>query len=517
MNEAALVPSGARHQRARGEAGQRWTRRVRARLRERTFWYVQAGVVAVTILHIGVEAAGLLERHEGPLASVAHLTVVLYLLPVVYAGLRYGFEGGLLTGASVAVLASPNLFVWHRAGYDWVGESIFIAAVVATGAVVAIPVEREQRERTKAETAHREAAVASRRLALMNDVISQLVRTVDMDQALRGVLHRVMAVMDLETTAVATWIEDRPAPRLEACHSIHDGEPARLEAELSAVDLHVLQGGPRHLLTEDHEYLAPFQVAEGTVGAVYARSNGPLSTGEVQLLAAIGTQIGVALDNARMHHMEQEALHTYLQGITRAQEEERRRIARDLHDVATHELLLLQRDLEQPPEMATEPNGAGPRERIGGVIDYLRRFSRQLRPSVLEPLGLAPALGWLASQADDHSDIPVRAETVGRPRRLDPEVELALYRIAEEALHNAQRHARASRIDITVRFDPASVRMAIVDDGQGFATANETVRPAGTLGLGIISMQERASLVDAELHITSTPGSGTCIEVEMPT
>jgi len=493
----------------------RWLRQLGRRAHEGPFWQVQLGVVAVTALHWGVEASGLLERHDGPLAPLAHLPVVLYLLPVVYAGLRYGFEGGLLTGASIAVAATPNQFLWHRQDFEWVGELVLISFVVGVGAVITIPVERERRERVKVETARHRATVVGHRLRMMNDVTSLLVQSADIGGALNQVLDRIVAMMDLDAAAVVTWTGAGDSPTVEACHSPRPDEVARLRASLQAIDV-------EHPGDLAGEYRAGFRLDQGHAGVLVVWGDRHLVLGERQLLDAIAAQVGVALDNVRLHQAEQQALHARLRATTRAQEEERRRIARDLHDVATHELLLIRRDLEATAPGATTGQPAvtdrfeRARDRISDVIDTLRRFSRDLRPSVLDPLGLAPAVEWLAAQADARADAVVDVEISGRPRRLGSEAELALYRIAEEALRNVVEHAQASRVDVLVEFATDHLHVSVTDDGCGFA---RLAQPSGALvvgdGLGIPGMHERAALIGARLQLTTTIGAGTRIDVEL--
>lgn len=523
MTDAAVTPTrwirsavGSRRLRA-------WVARVFARVHEGPFWGIQVSVIAVTALHIAVEASGVYEDHAGPLAAVMHIPIMLYVLPVVYAGLRYGYEGGLLTGVSIAVLATPNLIVWHGADYEWMGEALLLTFVVAIGVVIALPVEREQRQRARAELARQRATAVSRRLALLNEIISTLAATADVDEALRLVLHRAIDVIDLETAAVITW-RVGAVPSVAACHSLDPAEPARLRALLDErARFGVIDALGGRLAAGRRDGLTPFEIGEGHEGALLVRAcDRTLDGDDVELIDAIGHQIGVALARLEMHRAEQRAVRTYLQGVTRAQEDERRRIARQLHDIATHELLLLSRDLERlatTTDSDRSPQGAlaDPlRARVGEVIACLRRFGRELRPSILEHLGLAPALEWLASQANDRGDVTCRSIARGAPRRLDSETELALYRIAEEALRNAERHADATIVELVAHFTPGQTSVTVLDDGRGFHVPPRLDTAATTGGLGLTGMQERATLVDADLDVTSTPGTGTRVTVTVP-
>jgi signal transduction histidine kinase len=493
-------------------AGRRWSRSLRQHLGEPAFWVVQAGVATVTALHILVEAHGLIAQHEGPFASLARVPVVLYLVPVLYAGFRYGFEGGLLTGAWAAVLAVPNLFLWHNESYEWIGEGIFILFVVGLGALIAIPVEREQRERVRADAAHDRATTLNRRLALLNDVASTLVRTVDLDDALRKVLHRLMAVMDLHTAALAVRQTSGDGDFVVGpCHSVEAEARTRIARVLAATDL---AGLPDRAEWLTHDVLACPVSAGGTTEGILLSVTTPgrsLTRGDVELLDAVAHQIGVALDNARLHQAERVRLHSYLQGITRAQEEERQRIARDLHDVAIHDLLLARRSLEQATGQTSDA-ARRVRDRIGEVIGHLRRFSRDLRPSVLDNLGLAPALEWLTAERNAQSGFTATFELSGTPRRLGGEAELALFRIAQEALRNVERHARADSVQVRLTFADDGVRLGVEDDGIGFELPAADVQHGR---LGLMGMQERAELAGATLLLESRAGAGTRVTVHL--
>ncbi|MDX1658717.1 MAG: ATP-binding protein [Nitriliruptorales bacterium] len=155
-------------------------------------------------------------------------------------------------------------------------------------------------------------------------------------------------------------------------------------------------------------------------------------------------------------------------------------------------------------------------ERMSTVVACLRRFGRELRPSVLDHLGLAPALGWLSAQADERSPVNVEFASGGQPRRIDPETELALYRIAEEALRNAERHADANDVVVEVVFEPGRVTLEVRDDGCGFAVPERLAGYVDRDRLGLVGMRERALLVGADLEVSSVRRHGTTVRVTLP-
>ena len=167
----------------------------------------------------------------------------------------------------------------------------------------------------------------------------------------------------------------------------------------------------------------------------------------------------------------QAGLQSYLHAVTQAQEEERARLARELHDetiqtltALDHKLQKLQRTLEREPEPIRQSLD-DLHNMVAGATAEVRRFSRALRPLYLEDLGLAPALELLANESG------VGFTLVGTPRRVKPDLELALYRIAQESLSNARRHAQATQVEVTLVFAPNQVRLTVSDDGVGFDPA----------------------------------------------
>ncbi|HEY64649.1 MAG TPA: HAMP domain-containing protein [Caldilineae bacterium] len=219
---------------------------------------------------------------------------------------------------------------------------------------------------------------------------------------------------------------------------------------------------------------------------------------------------------ARQVQRYQSAVQDYLGAMTRAQEEERARLSRELHDETVQTLIALsqrvqmvQRMLEREPGRAAE-RLAELRAMIGDAVEEVRRFSRALRPSYLEELGLVPALETLANEAG------AAFRTTGAARRLTAEQELALYRVAQEALNNALRHARARRIWIELAFADAGTRLRVRDDGVGFRVPEHLTDLARSGHFGLMGMHERMQLVGGRLIVTSAPGRGTTIEAWVP-
>jgi len=239
---------------------------------------------------------------------------------------------------------------------------------------------------------------------------------------------------------------------------------------------------------------------------------------DVAVLTGIGRQAGIAIENAYLY----ENLRYYARRITQSQESERKRIARELHDDTIQSLIALSRRLEG---LATgeEPLPEAAAERIGELwrqttemIRRVREFSQNLRPSVLDDLGLLPTLEELTTDLERQAGLKTEFRAVGERRRLSSEVELTLFRIAQEALSNVRRHAKASKVTTTVELADSVARVRIEDDGVGFRPPKLTDDLRAEDGLGLIGMHERARLLGGSLQIESEPGVGTVVVAEVP-
>ena len=218
----------------------------------------------------------------------------------------------------------------------------------------------------------------------------------------------------------------------------------------------------------------------------------------------------------------QQNLRFYLQQATRAQEEERKRISHELHDDTIQALVVLSRQLDA---LASGDKGLSEEKRLrleelwkqtDNILRGVRRLSQDLRPAALDRLGLLPAVEWLASEVKEYSGISTKVNVVGEGRRLPEEVEIALFRISQEALRNVWRHSGATSAEITIEFDENKVRITVSDNGKGFELPENVGDLAKNGKLGLAGMQERAQLIGGVLTVKSETGKGSSITVEMP-
>lgn len=203
-----------------------------------------------------------------------------------------------------------------------------------------------------------------------------------------------------------------------------------------------------------------------------------------------------------------------------AQEEERKRIARELHDDIAQSILLVSRRLDNLMSEAglrLPPAAAGELEQLHGIADEtyqsLQRYARDLRPSILDQMGLVAALNWLAEELNKDLGIRVEVKADTLPP-LPSEMELVMFRIAQEALSNVRKHAEASEVSITVELAASDIKMTITDNGKGFSVPELAGDLAREGKLGVLGMEERAHLVGGNLEIRSEPGKGTIVIVK---
>ena len=243
---------------------------------------------------------------------------------------------------------------------------------------------------------------------------------------------------------------------------------------------------------------------------------------EIGQLSSAFNAMTAELARSRAELERKEEIRTrLLEQVITAQEDERKRIARELHDETSQALTSLMvglRVLEQRPDLAgTREALADLRALTSKTLDAVHDLALQLRPSVLDDLGLVPATDRLVAEFQRSHGIEVAFETNLRTGpRLPAPLETALYRIAQEALTNVVRHARAQSVSVLLEARRGFVTLIVEDDGRGFDVASRLAEAGDDRCLGVFGMRERATLLGGTLTIESTAGRGTTVFVEMP-
>ncbi|MCV7230847.1 GAF domain-containing sensor histidine kinase [Mycolicibacterium komossense] len=241
---------------------------------------------------------------------------------------------------------------------------------------------------------------------------------------------------------------------------------------------------------------------------------------DIELLLVIGRLIAGALHQARLHRQlaaRERAHENFAEQVIAAQEVERRRLAGDIHDGISQRLVTLTYRLDaaaravdnDPADAAIQIAKA--REMVALTLEEARAAISGLRPPVLDDLGLAGGLASLASSMP-----PLNLDLDLADERLPEHIEVALYRIAQECLQNIVKHAGATAATVAFTVVGGDARLEVSDNGVGFTTADDRSRDSRSGGYGMLSMAERAELVDGRLTVRSRPGAGTTITVTIP-
>lgn len=408
--------------------------------------------------------------------ALAYIPTSLFLIPVVYAALNFGMQGSLPTALWGALLTTPNMILFHE-GSDRVGELWQLGLVVIVAAFVGHRVDREKRARQEAEEREEARRVSEEKYRGIFDHVVEPILVLGPDCAIEQVNQ---AAADMLSTPLAEL-------------------RGRQVCDLMDID-------PRRLLSGE--------MRSGAVQRVVGKGGQPLWVQPVviPLVDTDGARHSqLMLRDLTAEYERQRELEAYAKMTATAREEERGRIARELHDGPVQSLVLVWRRLDDLGSLGDENSDKelkAAQRQVRDAADELRKVSRALRPSVLDDLGLASALRAEVSAFRQRSGIACRLSVAGSERRLSLASELALLRIAQEALRNADRHAEAKRVLVRLRYEHSRVQLSISDDGRGI-----TERPSSELladgKLGVIGMREQARSIGADISIGPGRQGGT--------
>ena len=250
-----------------------------------------------------------------------------------------------------------------------------------------------------------------------------------------------------------------------------------------------------------------------------------LTPDEFKLMVGIAQQLGLSIENVRLYqeaHKREKMLAELLHQAVGAQEAERQRIARDLHDATGQSLTAINLGLRGIENMLTDnsPTVAAQIRELKSfgtnALDELRQIITDLRPSQLDDLGLVAALQWYIGEFEKRYSIPIDFIVEGEQIRLPAEYEIVLFRITQEALTNIAKHANASYAAVMVQTYAGQICVIIEDDGRGFDPAAVLGDEAQLTGWGLLGIRERTLLLGGQYEIDSAPGRGTFIRVSIP-
>ena len=417
------------------------------------------------------------------------LPLGVFLVPVLYASITFGLGGGMVVAITSAVATLPwvveslshgnTLGAW----FDFVQVLVLMVVAYFVGKAV----RSERLARQASERSRQDHLLAEIRYRDLFETNSQPILLAD----LAGVVQ--------EANVAAQELFGR------------DGRP------LTGVRMQALVGADAFdALREARPWPGRVEVA-GPAGDTPAvlRPVGRVVT--VDSLPMVQVVLQDVTEDSRRRQLAQ----AYAADVLRGQEDERRRIAQELHDGPLQTLVHVCRLIDTLAVPGPASPGPLPaslaqlRSATESAVAEVRQISRGLRPPLLDDLGLLAALQRLCDEAEHRAGVAVSLRVHGDVPRLSPAVELTVYRIAQEALSNVDRHAGASTVEVRLWAADGRLELRVIDDGQGFDAGPDGAADRGTLGLA--GMAERATLVGGWLQVRSRPGAGTTVAAAVPT
>lgn len=370
-------------------------------------------------------------------------------------------------------------------------------------------------------------------LAALNDIIASVSRSIRLSELL-GTLKKVFTGQP-EIPMGGIFLYDEPSNRtkLEISWGIPDaslqefeniaGEwfrSRRLVHEKEVIlDLHHIIDSPH--LEEKNSLCIPLLVEGEIQGMIllFSTSQDVFREAKITFFRTLGREIGVAIQNARLFErvlLSREQMQTLSRRLVEVQEAERRYIARELHDEVGQVLTGLKLALEMNVRLSGEAAKASLIEAqslVNKLMVLIRELSLNLRPAMLDDLGLLPALLWHFERFTAQTNIRVIFKHTGLNQRVNLEAETAIYRIVQEALTNVVRHAKVSEVTVRIWLDEKMLGVQVEDHGIGFNS--EALLNTGTSS-GLAGMRERAVLLGGQFTIETSPGAGTRLTAELP-
>lgn len=490
-------------------------------IRDPRFWIIQMLVLVIGITHVLLEHMRILV--DG--SEIYLLSVSIYLVPAVFAGLSFGVRGAFPTTIWALVLSVPEIS--RHTSDTQLGIVIQFGIILVIANIVGV---RVGRERAAAAAAER----ANTRLSRLNATASAVTHSLDLGNVLQDTLR---AKLDRTTRQVA-WIRLLPDLNSPGVTSIHANQ-VEVPFELTQVQesltlascLTGLEQRYDFVANAPHTAVVPLTSDGDVVGALgVTYLDQAIPADEYQVLEAVASQLGVALNNIRHHASTREALaalsianenlETYIELATEAQEEERKRLSRELHDDTMQSLVLTLSQIEAATisELPDDARNrlAGAQEILTETLENVRRYCRDLRPSLLDDLGLVDAIDWLVGDLKRRQITSIELGVRGSPRRLGSRDELLVFRIVQEALHNVERHAHAAKVQVRLHFGDDELLVEVVDNGRGTVPIGRTGQHPAEYGLGLRGMEERTKLLQGSLVIESRRGRGTKVALYLP-
>ncbi|MFQ5996325.1 MAG: GAF domain-containing protein [Dehalococcoidales bacterium] len=382
-------------------------------------------------------------------------------------------------------------------------------------------------------------------LAALNSIAATVSQSLNLEKVLENALQKVLEVTGSKTGCV--FLRDANSSRLEmmtdigsslifkcresglttincACHQVLHNRQTLMVNHFSQCPRLSDAAGKEDI---DCFISVPLKSKDRTLGIMNVACSGEryFTQNDFRLLDSIGYHIGLAIENSILYEQakQKEQLRgQLLSSVISAQEEERKRISRELHDEYGQTLTGAIMSMESVENML--PSGQSKlREKLESAkslvvraLEDIRRLTLGLRPSTLDDLGLITTIRAYAHNHLQAMGVQVKFESKGLNNRLSPEVETALFRIIQEAIHNIEKHAEASNVSIHLSIDRDEITAIVEDDGRGFDVDAVFKSRIRTQSLGLLGIQERTALLGGTFSIKSKIGQGSHLEVKIP-
>ena len=459
--------------------GQKKRYKIPLPLREKEFWFIQFLVITIATVHYLADITDIFSNLPIPNSE----TVGFLLIPVAYAGIKYGLKGSVGTAIWAVVIWLPDLLLPDDRGEPW-ADLVELVLVIAVAVFVGIRINKE-------------------REAKINALIAQNIQ--------KNIENRYKILFELNPSPTMILDEnDKIAFANPAAFSLFQQDIIGIQVgSLVTLDLETENDTYTSKITHDI-FDRKYRIVQTPLSDVdeQSKSFSDFSLNKSPTLSRAVKQI-VMYDVTAESRLAQLS-HDYAVSLIRVQEDERKRIALEIHDDTIQKLINISQKMQLT--MFALGNKVKPYlediyDSTVDTIESLRRIATGLRPTILDDFGFLAALKiWVSDLVDADK---IKIEICGEPTRLPSDIELNIFRVLQEALSNSLKHANATYICVSIRFLPSSINIEIKDNGYGFDISDISH------GLGILSMKERMKMLKGSIKILSSPFNGTAIQISV--
>ena len=499
--------SVANHGRELGRSDRPWT--------SSGFWILQLVVLTLYLLRL---AATVAFHFDDTSLIVEFSTLALFIVPVVCAALSYGLAGAVATSTWITLLSIPR-FITSMSNHQYVAAwAELMQVVLLDGLAILIGqrVSAEQVARRLAEASREAHLSAEAKYRDLFDSNQAPILIIDGDGIVveaNASAQRAFGRHELPTSQPSPHFPDAPVRLVDML-----GADAAARILTQLLSWRLPRAGHDDAIVDPPERVEPLPFEIGDDHVLFrpaATRLGPDSGAR---------RMQVVFEDVTAETQRHDRMEAYAAQVVLGQEEERRHIAQELHDGPLQTLIHLCRQIDALETSGAEasPTDTEPASQVTGLrtiveetVNELRSIAKGLRPSILDDLGLVASISQMVSEAGQRQSFVTSFGVTGTERRISSTLELALFRIAQEALSNVERHACATRVAVGVDFEAGGMRMLVTDDGLGFDPSTRSEGPRST-SMGLPGMTERAHLIGARLVIHSGAGSGTTVDVWVP-